>query len=67
MHLILEAGDIQISILTSDYKAITMAAAYLMNFNIDAIFMDGIEVQQAQIIHMVANGGKYCEICSKPY
>ena len=38
-----------------------------MNFNIDAIFMDGIEVQQAQIIHMVANGGKYCEICSKPY
>lgn len=67
MHLILEAGDIQISILTSDYKAITIAAAYLMNFNIDAIFMDGIEVQQAQIIHMVANGGKYCEICSKPY
>jgi hypothetical protein len=67
MHLILEAGDIQISILTSDYKAITIAAAYLMNFNIDAIFMDGIEVQQAQIIHMVANGGKYCEMCSKPY
>jgi len=67
MHLILEAGDIQISILTSDYKAIAIAAAYLMNFNIDAIFMDGIEVQQAQIIHMVANGGKYCEICSKPY
>lgn len=67
MHLILEAGDIQISILTSDYKAIVIAAAYLMNFNIDAIFMDGIEVQQAQIIHMVANGGKYCEMCSKPY
>ncbi len=67
MHLILEAGDIQISILTSDYKAITIAAAYLMNFNIDAIYMDGVEVQQAQIIHMVANGGKYCEICSKPY
>lgn len=67
MHLILEAGDIKISILASDYIAITIAAAYLMNFNIDAIFIDGIEVQQAQIIHMVANGGKYCEICSKPY
>lgn len=67
MHLILEAGDVKISILASDYKAITIAAAYLMNFNIDAIFIDGIEVQQAQIIHMVANGGKYCEICSKPY
>ena len=67
MHLILEAGDIQISILTSDYKAITIAAAYLMNFNIDAIFMNGVEVQQAQIIHMVANGGKYCEICPEFY
>ncbi len=67
MHLILEAGDIQISILTSDYKAITIAAAYLMNFNIDAIFMNGIEVQQAQIIHMVANGGKCCEIYPKPH
>lgn len=67
MHLILETGDIKISILASDYIAITIAAAYLMNFNIDAIFIDGIEVQQAQIIHMVANGGKYCEICSKPY
>ena len=67
MHLILEAGDIKISILASDYKAITIAAAYLMNFNIDAIFMDGVEVQQAQIIHMVANGGKCCEIYPKPY
>jgi len=67
MHLILEAGDIKISILASDYKAITIAAAYFMNFNIDAIFMNGVEVQQAQIIHMVANGGKYCEICPKSY
>ena len=67
MHLILEAGDIKISILASDYKAITIAAAYLMNFNIDAIFMNGVEVQQAQIIHMVANGGKCCEIYPKPY
>ena len=67
MHLILEAGDIQISILTSDYKAITIAAAYFMNFNIDAIFMNGVEVQQAQIIHMVANGGKCCEIYPEPY
>ncbi|MDD4460361.1 MAG: hypothetical protein PHQ24_11280 [Proteiniphilum sp.] len=67
MHLILEAGDIKISILASDYKAITIAAAYFMNFNIDAIFMNGVEVQQAQIIHMIANGGKYYEICSKSY
>ena len=67
MHLILETGDVKISILASDYIAITMAAAYFMNFNIDAIYMDGVEVQQAQIIHMIANGGKYCEICSKPY
>jgi hypothetical protein len=67
MHLILETGDIKISILASDYKAITIAAAYLMNFNIDAIFMNGVEVQQAQIFHMVANGGKYCEICPEFY
>ena len=67
MHLILEAGDVKISILASDYKAITIAAAYFMNFNIDAIFMNGVEVQQAQIIHMVANGGKCCEICPKSY
>ena len=67
MHLILEAGDVKISILASDYVAVTIAAAYLMNFNIDAIFMNGIEVQQAQIIHMVANGGKCCEIYPKPY
>lgn len=67
MHLILEAGDIKISILASNYKAVTLAAAYFMNFNIDAIFMNGVEVQQAQIIHMVANGGKCCEICPKSY
>ncbi len=67
MHLILEAGDVKISILASDYVAVTIAAAYFMNFNIDAIFMNGIEVQQAQIIHMVANGGKCCEIYPKPY
>lgn len=67
MHLILEAGDVGISITASNYKAVTIAAAYFMNFDIDAIFMNGVEVQEAQIIHMVANGGKCCEICPNPY
>ena len=67
MHLILEAGDVKISILASDYVAVTIAAAYLMNFNIDTIYLNGVEVQQAQIFHMVANGGKYCEICPEFY
>lgn len=67
MHLILEAGDAGISILASNYKAVTLAAAYLMNFDIDRIFMDGVEVQQAQIVHMVANGGKCCEVYPEPF
>lgn len=67
MHIILESGKTGISILAPDYEAVAITAAYFMNFDIDAIFMNGIEVQQAQIIHMVANGGKCCEICPKSY
>lgn len=41
----------------TSYKAVAMAAAIHMNFEVDMILVDGIEAHPAQIVHMVANGG----------
>lgn len=58
MSVILMIGeDSGVVIRATSYKAVAMAAAIHMNFEIDMILVDGIEAHPAQIVHMVANGG----------